>query len=906
MRNGDHRRTSGALRGGAHDSIGGLGALWSFCCRHLGAENSTRRSARKLTHETVRLERGPGQRADTMSFSAARLTCYAVLSAFETDMRELISDKLTELTIADLPPERVSAAQDRRRKNSLGAARDIGQLLPFMDFGDAFEILTPRSRELPDPVRASVEDLRGSVTKLVGIRNRVAHTRPMEIDDTAIVIDAAKATISRAASDWPVLTETIDRLNADPAHVLRLTIEWPTSPDNAPPHNLPVPDFDETGFFGRQKELRSIRRRIRSYPAISIIGNGGVGKTALALKAAYEILDDPSSNFDAIVWTTAKTTHLTIDDVRRVNDAIESSLGLFASAATTLGGQETDDPLDEVLNYMTGFRVLLILDNLETVLDTRLREFLLDIPEGSRVILTSRVSPGVENQIPLESLERDEAQRLVYALARARGVGRILDMTPETVSWMVDRTECHPTFIKWLVAGIQAGRRPEELIANNAVVLDYCMSNVFDYLGPDPRVILHVLQALPGSKNQQQLAFLAMFDAARTADAVLNLMTTNFVRMSGQALPSSLDTVYELSDFARAYLDKRHPVPTIERTTFRARLDQLRHLGESMGLATRTSPYDELTINVRGAADAHVAKLLRDALLASELPDGLRLCKEAQSLSPLNYECWRVEANLHAKLGDEAAAIEAFDRAAECSDSAQLAYHRGTYLVTQVQDVHTGLQVLQQAARSDPESPEICGQIAWAHFVLGQYEDCVETCHLILRLRGASRTFTTAACDLGLRAASRDIEALTERKDFASAVGRAESLISLLGSATSELLHGEAGDQLLVLDSQLAALSAFQTDDYLRRRCDEFRGQITNLIRDPDVGASGRVIGSIVSLKHEKKFGFARVEGEDYFFHLRDLATGVLWEQLATGQACGFGPRKTSKGWRASELRLLE
>ncbi|CAM5328033.1 hypothetical protein SRIMM317S_01582 [Streptomyces rimosus subsp. rimosus] len=39
-----------------------------------------------------------------------------------------------------------------------------------------------------------------------------------------------------------------------------------------------------------------------------------------------------------------------------------------------------------------------------------------------------------------------------------------------------------PLYIRWFVAGVQAGKRPEELFNGNELLLDFCMSNVYQYL----------------------------------------------------------------------------------------------------------------------------------------------------------------------------------------------------------------------------------------------------------------------------------------------------------------------------------------------------------------------------------------------------------------------------------------
>jgi LuxR family transcriptional regulator, glucitol operon activator len=362
-----------------------------------------------------------------MTFSATRLTCFALIAAIEEDMRAAIEEHLGAYKITEvLPAERTERAQARRQVDGLLPATSLQGLLPYLDFGDSYEALMSWKGTLPGQLTDALTAINANVGRLVAIRNRVAHTRPMEIDDSAHLLDIAALLMEKGKSHWTALADTLARLRRDPAFVLGLTINLPTDADPAPQHNLPVPDFDETGFFGRKDQLRRIKRAIKgAYPVVSVLGDGGIGKTSIALKAAYELLEDPEQPFEAIIWVTAKATILTPNEIQRINGAIESSLGLFAKAAATLGGSSSGDPVEEVLSYLENFKILLILDNLETVLDVRLREFLLDLPVGSKVIVTSRIGLGIENPIQLDPLTLDDSARLLRALARVRDVAQL-------------------------------------------------------------------------------------------------------------------------------------------------------------------------------------------------------------------------------------------------------------------------------------------------------------------------------------------------------------------------------------------------------------------------------------------------------------------------------------------------
>src|SRR5690606_20001887 len=127
----------------------------------------------------------------------------------------------------------------------------------------------------------------------------------------------------------------------------------------------------------------------------TVVGEGGYGKTALALQVAYDILDDESTDFDAIIWTTAKRIKLTLNDIETMEGAISSSLGIMQAAASHLGAEASADrAMEEVVTYLNNFKILLIIDNLETILDPLLVAFLRKLNGQSKVLTTSRVGVG--------------------------------------------------------------------------------------------------------------------------------------------------------------------------------------------------------------------------------------------------------------------------------------------------------------------------------------------------------------------------------------------------------------------------------------------------------------------------------------------------------------------------------
>ena len=136
----------------------------------------------------------------------------------------------------------------------------------------------------------------------------------------------------------------------------------------------------------------------------------GLGKTALALKLAYDILDSDDMNFDCIVWASAKNATITAGEIKRIKGAVSDSLGMFSEIGKQLAGSEEPDPIAEIIEYLSNFRILLILDNLETIVDKKLYSFFEELPIGSKVLTTSRIGLGeFERRLKLGPMDARES-----------------------------------------------------------------------------------------------------------------------------------------------------------------------------------------------------------------------------------------------------------------------------------------------------------------------------------------------------------------------------------------------------------------------------------------------------------------------------------------------------------------
>ncbi len=167
-------------------------------------------------------------------------------------------------------------------------------------------------------------------------------------------------------------------------------------------HNLPQPDYGQ--FIGREQELALVKSRLLPQDRawiLTIDGIGGIGKSALALEVAHGFLRDYNSllaeeRFEAIIWTSAKQTVLTADSGMISRRQISGTLNdICKIIAITLEIEEQihsqlEDTVKLVCRELTQKRTLLIVDNLETVDDECVIQFLRELPTPTKAIVTTR------------------------------------------------------------------------------------------------------------------------------------------------------------------------------------------------------------------------------------------------------------------------------------------------------------------------------------------------------------------------------------------------------------------------------------------------------------------------------------------------------------------------------------
>jgi transcriptional regulator with XRE-family HTH domain len=191
----------------------------------------------------------------------------------------------------------------------------------------------------------------------------------------------------------------------------------PVGVPNLSVHNMPRP-LDS--FVGRERELRELAKLVQTMPLVTLVGEGGVGKTRLAKELARRQLSSQAGTF--------------LVELAGLDD----SALLVGAVAAAVGGPDTCamSSIGGLIQYLRRSPLLLVLDNCEHLVQAcaELVAHLLHRCPELHVLATSREPLAIAGEviwwlpqlecpdtdaITVEQLTRSPAARLFVERARA-------------------------------------------------------------------------------------------------------------------------------------------------------------------------------------------------------------------------------------------------------------------------------------------------------------------------------------------------------------------------------------------------------------------------------------------------------------------------------------------------------
>ena len=236
-------------------------------------------------------------------------------------------------------------------------------------------------------------------------------------------------------------------------------------------HNLPRPTTSV--LVGRDNDKVVIREALEKGGIVLIDGNAGVGKTTLALEVARNFAREPTAagtnTFDSIVWISAKTTVFSASGIEHREQSITNLKSVLSTVAGVLERQDIlqhpdNELVTKAYEALAQHRVLLVLDNFESLEDESILTFIRQAPVTTTTLLTSRAFVDTEHRLYLSDLSEKDSKELI----RNQFTGRQLSYSQQLVSELYNFAGGNPLALEWAIAQTSLGNSISDLSSDSA------------------------------------------------------------------------------------------------------------------------------------------------------------------------------------------------------------------------------------------------------------------------------------------------------------------------------------------------------------------------------------------------------------------------------------------------------
>lgn len=630
-----------------------------------------------------------------------RLMMFSIISAIECDVKAYIIKTCTEIK---LTPKMQNSVSDRNNKGELLSVEKILDKLDLFDY----TLLLKNN-----PYDFSINNTKADslflyFEKLVPVRNRVMHTKPLEIGDRSLLLEIMNEIGDKVDwLEWTELNIVSNIINTDPSKLLAYDIYRQPDLSSKTIHNLPNPEFDDTGFIGRTKEIFDLKNLLinKKHQVISIVGNGGQGKTALANKVLYDLIDDPNNDYEAIIWISLKTKTLSRGEFIEIKNTINETQKIFKAFEKDFMIEQQLTERDSILHFMTELKSILVLDNLETLTNNEIMDFLKEIPYNSKVLITSRHGIGeLENRYTLDGMSTIDSLKYFRELSKYYGL-TVHQKTDDQLKLILIDLYDNPLSIKWFMTGLYNGLTENQILLKKDDLIEFCMSNVFDKLSESSKKILQLFLITNNTLSPGEIDYYMNLDDVTFRESVNSLYSTNMIEL--------IKGKYQLKSMAKDYLSRYHSPSNQTLVSILTNQRKLNSLLETLSVKTKFNPYDSKSIAI-DPSDVNkriAAHYLFESLEASEKSNwdsALRFIDKAKTIAPNYSDIYKISAFVYTHKNELYSAMSNYETALlKCEtsiDESIVLYLYSQFYNIKMNDTTTALNLIEKSLKLSPEN----------------------------------------------------------------------------------------------------------------------------------------------------------------------------------------------------------
>ncbi len=624
-----------------------------------------------------------------------RIKMYVMITSIENDF---IENYLNKLIIEDIPETLILKAKENKLKEN-----NLESILRALDIQSYIEIFNANIIKL----KANKEEksfINENLSKTIGIRNKIMHPRLLEFYDFPILNECfIKIKDYLKSFVWTNVTYAINNILPNNEELLKLEYKINLKKSQTIIENLPQDvDFEETSFIGRKKEIGEIKEKLfkKNVHVLSIIGEGGVGKTSTTIKLLYELLDEERQPFNLILWTSLKTKTLNNYEFEKIENAITTTTGMYNDLYNVVGGTKDLDTKEYLIKLSEDFDILLVLDNLETINSEEIKDFLSRFTENAKVIITSRIGLGeMETRYKLSGLNDDDVLDYFNALLELYGCENYFSKE-EKFHYAKNELHSNPLAIKWFVRTLSTKKDIKEILEHKNDVIDFCMSNVYEQLSEDSKKLLNVLTVSNKALTIGELFYYLEAENGNETSirkAINDLINSSFIEQS----IFNEESLISISDFAKEFLLK---IEKFDQTKLNNKQKDLFAFEQNMIIDFNTDPYNiknhkfDVTERHKIISSLYLRKAL-EAFYVKDSTTYSTLLDLARRISPNYYACNIVSAFINSSTNPQKSIEEysiALNNTSTMNETRLIYIHYAKFLLS-INDYDGAIEKLERA-----------------------------------------------------------------------------------------------------------------------------------------------------------------------------------------------------------------
>lgn len=310
--------------------------------------------------------------------------------------------------------------------------------------------------------------------------------------------------------------------------------------------------------------------------------------------------------------------------------------------------KDSETALAEISEYMSEFRILLCIDNLETISSGEVRDFLADIPVQSKVLITTRIGLGeIEYRYKLDNLDDRHAVELMRGMSKLLNIDKLYKKKNDSLSSLCGRLYNNPLLIKWYVLAVAAGNAPSDLIDKKSVsfteALRFCFENLYDRLGEVESKVISIIACMRRPVSAVELRFfLGEKSEIEVEEALHQLNNSSMLVSTGDRLENQ-ERLYNLTGVAEEYINSIRPVKDEIYQLVKSKRKELQKILDQHSIIRNHYKYDVNAISWETRDEKICSIYLKKALIEAKkgnLKASETLVEMAKKMMPEFSECY--------------------------------------------------------------------------------------------------------------------------------------------------------------------------------------------------------------------------------------------------------------------------